>query len=898
MSMLFWLAACVSWLLGVVWQTGQPVLPPMWVCGAGVTTALLLLVACAFGRWRRAASPAWRMGGACVACIALCALAWSSTAWRAVVRMQEAVPGDWAGQDVAVVIQVEGLPQTIPGGVLFDARVLRWLPASGPREGMASALAHWPSHLSLSMRMDAASRDKDKVWLKPGQQWQLTVQLHAPDGLSNPGGFDATFTFFERGVRAVGRVQEGRGKASHPLKLDDGPEQPWQGMVDRWRQRIRSAIETYLPPERQRAAGILAGLTVGDQTAIEREDWDLFRQTGVSHLVSISGAHIAMFGWLAARLVRWGWARWPRGAHWRPAPVVALWVGVSASAAYALLAGWGVPAQRTVWMMLLAALLRGSGRRWPWPLLWLLSAVVLTAIDPWAIRQVGFWLSYVAVGVLMMSARSLEEADATSLIERLNERMEALPRRPVPLSPWLMIGRVWADVVVAMALSAWSAAWALMRLQWLITAALLPLSLVCFQQASLSSLAANLLAIPVFTLGITPLAMLGAVWAPCWDAAVWLIDVLLAVLSRLVDWWPFMASSPVLPWWAVLGAVLAGLGLAMPMHWRWRLGLLPFALPLLYLPQGERLLPAPKPGAFSLVAVDVGQGTAVLVRTAHHGLLFDTGPRIGEKLNAGDRTLLPLLRAMGIGALDTLLISHQDTDHVGGAAAIVRQMPVAHLLSSLDAQHPLRQQAGTSGTPLPHERCTAGMRWTWDGVDFEILHPWPQDYAQRAERASNAMSCVLKVSMPGAGPDGVARSALLTGDIEADQEAALVEQNSAALRSTVLVAPHHGSKTSSTPAFVRAVGPDQVVIQAGRRNRYGHPSPPVLARYEAMGVAWVASPDCGAYIWYSDEPLSSLSTTGREGGEGVQPRVGSCWRPRHHRYWDAPSPMRSMARGE
>jgi competence protein ComEC len=694
--------------------------------------------------------------------------------------------------------------------------------------------------------------------------------------------------FFERGVRAAGRVQDRRGQARHPLKLSDTPQRPWQGMVDRWRQHIRAAIEAHLPPGRQRAAGILAGLTVGDQSAIEREDWDLFRQTGISHLVSISGAHIAMFGWLAAGLVRRLWARWPKGMHWRPAPVVALWSAVLASAAYALLAGWGVPAQRTVWMMLLAVVLRTSGRRWPWPLLWLVSAVALTAIDPWAIRQVGFWLSYFAVGVLMMSGGWLDDKRALTLTEHLNdhidERLRAWPGSSAN-SPWLAIGRVWLALVSAMASAAWAAAWALVRLQWLITAALLPLSLVCFQQASLSSLVANLLAIPVFTVGITPLAMLGTLWSPCWDAGVWLIDALLNALSWLAGWWPAMASSPVLPWWAVWACVLAGLGLALPMHWRWRLGLLPCVLPLLYLPQGMRLLPPPLPGAFSVVAVDVGQGTAVLVRTAHHGLLFDTGPRIGERLNAGDRTLLPLFRAMGLGRLDTLMISHQDTDHVGGAAAIVRQMPVAGLLSSLDASHPLRQQPGVDGQPLPHAPCVAGSRWDWDGVAFEVLHPWPRDYADRAHRASNAMSCVLKVSAAAHAGDEGPRSLLLTGDIEADQESALAEQAANRLPSTVLIAPHHGSQTSSTDAFMRKVQPGQVVIQVGRRNRYGHPSPPVLARYEAMGINWVASPDCGAYVWYSDEPASKATPA-----KGL-PRIGSCWRPAHHRYWDQPSAM-------
>jgi len=356
-----------------------------------------------------------------------------------------------------------------------------------------------------------------------------------------------------------------------------------------------------------------------------------------------------------------------------------------------------------------------------------------------------------------------------------------------------------------------------------------------------------------------------------------------------------MASSPVLPWWVALCGVMAGAVLAAPMTWRWRLGLLPFALPLIWLPQSWHLLPAPRPGSFALVAADIGQGTAVLIRTAHHELLFDAGPRIGEQLNAGDRTLLPLFRALGIDKLDALILSHQDTDHVGGAAAIIGQMPVQQMISSLDESHALRHQASASGVAVPHMACQAGMQWQWDGVRFEVLHPGSDAYAHREQRKPNAMSCVLKVSAS----DQSAASALLTGDIEAEQEAQLVAQDAARLRSTVLVAAHHGSQTSSTAQFLQAALPEQVVVQVGRRNRYGHPAPPVLARYESMQLNWVATPACGAFIWFSDQSRTQVSV---EAGTqvvtqaGASPRLGQCWRPGHHRYWDLPSPSQVKVR--
>lgn len=847
MKLFIWLMVALSWLAGVVWQTGAGALSPIWL--DALTLGLVGGMLCWTWLWQRMGMPRrarpWRWLLLSMACVLL---AWASTGWRASLRMQEALPDHLAEQDLPVIVQVEGLPQATAGAALFDARVLQW--PGLPDAADPGRLARLPRLISLSMPL----RDGDLP--RAGQRWQLVVRLHAPDGLSNPTGFDPTLAYFERGVRAVGRV---RDKPAPPIKLSDRAERPWQGTIDRLRHDVRDRIQAHVSDKQ--AAGILAGLSVGDQSAIGRDDWTLFRHTGVAHLVSISGAHIAMFGWMAAALVRRVWSRWPRGVHACPAPDVAMWAAVLASAAYAVLAGWGIPAQRTVWMMALAAVLRTGGRRWPWPLVWLASAVLVTALDPWAIRQVGFWLSYVAVGVLLSSWRPAEPDAA--------EPGSASTAAPMARS--MASGARWL----------WQASGELVRIQNLITLSLLPLGLVAFQQSSISSLVANLVAIPVFTVGITPLTMLGVVWGGGWDGAVWLVQWVMHFLAMLDDGWLQMAEAPVVPPWAAWCAVLAGFALALPMQWRWRMGLLPFVMCLLYLPQGWHIWPAPRAGQFAVMAVDVGQGTAVLVRTAHHTLLFDAGPKVGAALDAGERTLLLLLRALGIGSLDVLMISHEDADHTGGAASLLRQMPVARLLSSLGARHALRAQVDREGTLPRHEPCLAGLSWHWDGVQFDVLHPEAGELAQaEAARASNEVSCVLKVSAAGHAPV----SMLLTGDIEAEQEAKLVARAGQALRSTVLVAPHHGSQTSSTTAFLQAVQPRQIVVQAGRRNRYGHPSPAVLARYEAMGLAWVASPACGAYLWRSDESVS--------GGQAsaASPLVGACWRPAHQRYWDRPSP--------
>jgi competence protein ComEC len=257
-----------------------------------------------------------------------------------------------------------------------------------------------------------------------------------------------------------------------------------------------------------------------------------------------------------------------------------------------------------------------------------------------------------------------------------------------------------------------------------------------------------------------------------------------------------------------------------------------------------------------ITVADIGQGSATLVRTRTHLLLHDAGPAYSRESEAGTRVLLPLLRAQATRRIDLLMLSHRDADHVGGAAALLGALPVAALSSSLEAAHPLRLAA------VPHGRCEAGQEWSWDGVRFTVLHPRAEDY-ERSDLKPNALSCVLRVA------DARGRSLLLTGDIEAEQEQRLVAGSAAALRSSALIVPHHGSKTSSTPAFLDAVAPQTAVVQAGYRNRFGHPAPPVLARYAERGIAVRRSDVCGAWNW-------------RPGNAGDNP---TCERDTAARYW-------------
>jgi competence protein ComEC len=307
----------------------------------------------------------------------------------------------------------------------------------------------------------------------------------------------------------------------------------------------------------------------------------------------------------------------------------------------------------------------------------------------------------------------------------------------------------------------------------------------------------------------------------------------IAVLQGLAAWPWATLSLATAPWWMAAAGVLGGVLLVARLPPSVRGMGLPLLLPALLWQA-----PVPPAGEFELLAADIGQGNAVLVRTASHALLYDAGPRYSLESDAGHRVLLPLLQALHV-RLDTVLLSHRDTDHVGGAAAVLTMQPQAGLLSSIAADDPLQALR-------PAQRCAAGQHWEWDGVQFDILHPQPADYA--TAHAPNALSCVLRIRSAGAAP----QTALLVGDIEAPQEAALLAAR-APLQADLLLVPHHGSKTSSSEAFLDAVHPRHAWVQSGYRNRYGHPAAPVLQRYQHRNIVVHDSPHCGAMTWQSDQ---------------------------------------------
>jgi len=784
-----------------------------------LAAALVVLLPLGWGlAWRERRGPqgvvalCWRLGLAA-------AVAWCCVGLRASNMLSERMPDALEGRDLDLVGVVAAMPQRSESGLRFRFEV-----ESARDQGRAvwvPAQIYLAWYGGTAAGVEGLSASSAMARLQAGERWQWRVRLKAPHGHVNPGGFDYELWLWEQGLQATGYVRTGQGDPA-PVRLGGTSRHP----VEWARQSVRDAIvdrfaHTADGPdtEQSRLAGVVAALVTGDQSAIDRSDWDVFRATGVAHLMSISGLHVTLFAWFAAGVIG---VVWRRSALWGwrlclrlPAPQAALVGGLLLAAAYALFSGWGVPAQRTVWMLTVVGVLRGSGRVWPWPWVWALALGVVVVLDPWALFQAGFWLSFVAVGVLFATAAS------------------------APGSPKLVHdsahNRAW--ILWLHQFGCISRFWGLLREQWVVTWALTPLSVLFFGQISLVGLLANLVAIPWITLVVTPLAMAGVVWPGCWSLAVAALQPLQMLLVGLssFSWASAYVATP--PWGLALAAVLGGMVMAMPWPWAVRCLGLPLLLPVV----GWQA-PRPPVGHFELLAPDLGQGNAVWVRTAKHSLLYDAGPRYSVESDAGHRVLVPLLRRWD-ERLDTLLLSHRDTDHTGGAAAVLAMQPGVSLLSSLEPDHPLWLLSAQRSAP---RRCAAGQHWEWDGVRFEVLHPQIEDYLPTAR--SNSLSCVLRIS------NGV-QTALLAGDIEAAQEAALLQQvqraanGESALKANVLLVPHHGSKTSSTGPFIEAVSPRWAWVQAGYRNRFGHPAAQVVERYRAQGVEILDSVHCGAMQW-------------------------------------------------
>ena len=472
---------------------------------------------------------------------------------------------------------------------------------------------------------------------------------------------------------------------------------------------------------------------------------------------------------------------------------------------------------------------------------------VVVLIDPWAVLWPGFWLSFGAVATILYAT-----------VGRTTRRPARQPRTPTSASRQATPATPAAPARQPSEPSRrerfWQALCADAHTQYAVTFGLVPLTMLLFAQVSVASPLANAVAIPLISLVVTPLALVGSILpAPLATQVLGLAHLLVEWLAACLHWFSGLRyavwSAPTPPFWLFCWTTAGTLWLLAPRGWpvRW-LGLATW-IPLL---AAEPTHPAP--GRMTVTAFDVGQGMALLIETSGHRLLYDTGPAYAPTSNGGNRVILPYLKARGIAALDGMIVTHSDADHSGGALSVLEGMPVDWVLSSLPSAHPIALAARR------HLQCAAGQRWSWDGVDFEVLHPLAASYAD-ATLKPNARGCALKIT---AGR----KSMLLAADIEAAQEAALLQRDRARLPADVLLAPHHGSGTSSTPAFLLAVHPQVAVFQVGYRNRYHHPKPEVYERYGQLHIERLRTDQQGALTLDFGDTIAI-----------------SAWRQAHARYW-------------
>lgn len=681
-------------------------------------------------------------------CAFLAGLAW---AWgAAAMQIADDLPASLEGVDVDVAGYIASLPDAIQDDPQFLLDV-------------SDAPADVPSRIRLAWYRAPTTP-------RVGELWRFTVRLKRRNGFANPGGFDYEGHLFREGVGATGYVRED-GVNQRVARAEH------RYFIDQLRERIADRIEAALG--RTPTLGVIQGLAIGDTHAMTPEQWRVFAATGTTHLMAISGLHISMIAalaaWAGGAIVRVRSAQ-ARGWSAMHGQVIA---GGAAALIYSMLAGLSIPTQRTLIMLCIYFAAR-----------WLrsnicvahalgLSLIGVLIVDPFAPLNIGAWLSFGAVAVILLTVS----------------------------------GRLARDGAIR----------SFSRVQLALTIGLTPLLLGAFGSLSLISPLANAIAVPLFTLLIVPLILLGAVAAALSTTiGAWVLsapDALLSIAWPALEWFarqPFALvhfPAPTFPTFA--GLAIGTLLLVAPGIWPMRVVGVLLSAPFIL----DRPAP-PAVGDFTLAVLDVGQGLASVVRTHSHVLVYDAGPSFQTGRDTGELVLAPYLRARGVRAIDLLMISHGHQDHEGGARSVTAELPVR------------TTRRGPSVEALQGEVCARGQRWIWDDVTFTVLHPTKADAA-----ADNDSSCVLEIR-------GRGGSALLTGDIEADAEAELVRGGLSPV--DVVVAPHHGSRTSSTVMFVSELQPRLAVFSAGYRNRWNFPRADVVERWRTAGAQTLTTAQSGA----------------------------------------------------
>ncbi len=678
--------------------------------------------------------------------------------------------------------EFEGIPLTITGEIA-NLPDQNWQRANFEFTVLKSN-EKLPAKLNLSWYEPTAI-------LHAGERWTFTVKLKRPHANFNVGGNDYERWLFMQGIGATGNITK-----EPPIFISEASV----FNIDHWRQIIGETLTKNYGENI--SVALLKALSIGDDNGLKPKNWDTFRITGTTHLIVISGSHIALVAgliyWLTLKL--WTHLNILRFSPPRAAALASLLTAIS----YASLAGYVIPTKRAVIMLGLVMVANFFQRQLSPLQSFAIALLAMLIFNPTMLLSIGFWLSFLAVALILY---------------RIAGRLKSPPN-------WL--NGVDIQLTVSLGLS--------------------PLLLFFFGQTSLISPLVNFIAVPIVELVVVPFALIHVVLMFSFP---WMADKFFVALNFVLQWlmkgFEFAQTLPNAvidsPPPSFLTLILACLGLlwlfaprGIPARW---LGLI-LNLPLLF-----PIIPKLHYGEAMVTVLDVGQGLSVAVQTENHQLLYDAGakfPNGGGDM--GKNVVLPFFRYQNVKKLDTLLISHGDNDHIGGAKSVLDGLNVEEILTSVPEKF----------IPYQMTICETGQNWTWDGVIFTMLSP------AKTFEGDNNNSCVLKIETE-------QNAVLLTGDIEATAENWLVENAREELRANVLVAPHHGSKTSSTMAFLGAVKPDTILIPSGYRNQFHHPSKDILARYQAINAKFFTSANSGALNVHLNSASVKIESLREENGK-------------------------------
>jgi len=757
-----------------------------------------------------------------ISCIILLLIGISYASFFAKQQLSYLLDADLAGRNLLIEGQVSGIPVSNGKVQRFEFEVTAFRVLGENNESAVERSL--PRKVRLNWYYGQP--------VKAGEKWQLEVRLKPPHGFMNPGGFDYEAWLFQHGIDATGYIR----KSALNIRQQAETKILSMAFVDYIRQLLSQRIDaiaskqpgTAQSGDNHGAYALLKALAIGDKSSISTQQWRVLTNTGTSHLMAISGLHVGLAAFFAYLLVR---RIVPVFVMKRiPAQHVALAAGMFVALLYALIAGLSIPTQRAIIMLFVLSvmmLIRRNHR----PLDSLGFAIVLVLlVDPLAVLSVGFWFSFSAVAVIFISINS-----GAAGVQQQHEPYQ---------SRWLNILLNLKSQVMRV-LKQW------IRLQLLISVFLLPLSLFMFQQVSLVSPLANLLLIPYVSFLVVPVVLLAIVFSLVSQAAAAVLFNLAAGLLEII--WPMLSSLALQPYallvqgdFDVIKLLLVTFAMLL-IYFSKQLSCFIVNQPFIkfkkktvissvrivailsFIPLFFSKNPVLNSADYQLVVLDVGQGSAAVIQTQNHVLVFDAGARFSDRLDLGRSVVIPYLRTQNIRTLDRLIISHGDADHIGGAQAILDEYAETTLIG----------QDIENLNAITKQVCYEGMKWRWDEVDFEFLSPSAADLSLTKSDKRNNRSCVLRVSSN-------AGSVLFTGDIEKKTEKKLLDNFTAKLSSDVLIVPHHGSNTSSGDLFIEAVNPEISLFSVGYKNRYRLPSNKVITRYQSSGRELLRTDHSGA----------------------------------------------------